>query len=63
AGAVGIVGGFVVFLAPGLLPVGEDLGRLIGFVAVLAGFATLIMRLRPGGDEDDDLGPDDGAVV
>jgi hypothetical protein len=35
---------------------------LIGVGGFLGGFATLIARMRPGGDEDDDL-PGGGAVV
>ena len=34
---------------------------VFGFLAILAGFVTLVCRLRPGDDDDDD--PDDGAVV
>ncbi|WP_419994230.1 hypothetical protein [Streptomyces boninensis] len=35
---------------------------LLGIGGFLGGFATLVMRMRPGGDEDDDL-PGGGAVV
>ncbi|SCL16277.1 hypothetical protein GA0070616_0979 [Micromonospora nigra] len=59
-GVLAVVGGFVLFLSPDLLPVDRGVATLLGFTGVLAGFATLIWRLRPGdGDED----PDDGAVV
>ena len=34
---------------------------LLGFTGILAGFVTLIWRLRPGDEDDHD--PDDGAVV
>ncbi|HYN95936.1 MAG TPA: DUF308 domain-containing protein, partial [Pilimelia sp.] len=63
AGAVAMVVGFVLFLFPDLLPVlGDDVVMIFGFTSVLAGFVTLIWRMRPGTeDEDDD--PDDGAVV
>ncbi|MEV1287900.1 DUF308 domain-containing protein [Micromonospora sp. NPDC049679] len=60
-GVLGIVAGFVLFFFPDLLPVDRGLVILIGFVSVLAGFVTLIWRLRP--DKDDDYDPDDGAVV
>lgn len=59
---VGIVAGFVLFLRPRLLPLDYGLVQLFSFVAVLAGVATLILRMRPGGDEEDQ-DPDDGAVV
>ena len=35
--------------------------ELFGFTGILAGFVTLIWRLRPGDEDDDD--PDNGAVV
>lgn len=61
-GILGIVGGFVVFLFPELLPIDRDVAMLLGFAGILAGFVTLIWRLRPGDDEDD-YDPDDGAKV
>jgi hypothetical protein len=61
-GVLGIIIGFVLFLSPGLLPVDSDLSMLLGFTAILAGFLTLIWRLRPDDDEDD-YDPDDGARV
>ena len=60
-GIAGIVAGLIVFLSPGVLPVGEDTALLLGFCAILTGFVTLIWRLRPGDDEDGDS--DDGAKV
>ncbi|HET8682519.1 MAG TPA: DUF308 domain-containing protein [Micromonosporaceae bacterium] len=60
---VGIVAGLVVFLRPSTLPVNPDLAMFLGFTAVLAGFAALVWRLRPGDDEDAERDPDDGAVV
>lgn len=60
-GIVAIVGGFVLFLFPDLLPADRGITTLLGFTAILAGFVTLIWRLRSGDEEDDD--PDDGAVV
>ncbi|MFI7605073.1 DUF308 domain-containing protein [Micromonospora sp. NPDC049366] len=61
-GVLGMVVGFVLFLFPSLLPVDRPVVTLLGFTGILAGFVTLIWRLRPGGD-DDDRDPDDGAVV
>jgi hypothetical protein len=36
-------------------------GMALGFCVLLAGFVTLVVRLRSGDDEDSD--DDDGAVV
>ncbi|MER7165987.1 DUF308 domain-containing protein [Micromonospora sp. NPDC000207] len=59
-GVLALVLGFVLFVFPTLLPVDRSVVTLLGFTGILAGFVTLIWRLRPG-DADDD--PDDGAVV
>jgi hypothetical protein len=59
-GVLAVVLGFALFLFPTLLPVGRDVAQVIGFTGILAGFVTLVWRLRPG---DDDTDPDDGAVV
>jgi hypothetical protein len=61
-GVLGIVAGFVLFIKPSLLPIDSDVSMLIGFTAILAGFGTLVWRLRPG-DDGDDYDPDDGARV
>jgi hypothetical protein len=61
-GVLGVVGGFLLFLFPTVLPIDSTVSMLFGFTAILAGFVTLIWRLRPGGDEDD-YDPDDGARV
>jgi hypothetical protein len=61
-GVLGIVAGFVLFIKPSLLPIDSDVSMLIGFTAILAGFGTLVWRLRPGDDEDD-YDPSDGARV
>ncbi|WP_229400267.1 DUF308 domain-containing protein [Micromonospora okii] len=61
AGVLAIMVGFVLFLEPSLLPVDSSVVTLFGFTGILAGFVTLIWRLRPGDSEDDD--PDDGARV
>ncbi|WP_422773987.1 DUF308 domain-containing protein [Plantactinospora sp. WMMC1484] len=60
-GALAIVAGFALFLFPHLLPIDRGLVTMLGFAGILTGFVTLIWRLRPGTDPDDD--PDDGAVV
>jgi hypothetical protein len=56
-----IVAGFVVFFNPELLPIDSGIALVLGFGAILAGFATLVWRLRSG--DDDDWDSDDGAVV
>lgn len=61
-GVVGIVGGLILFLKPDLLPIAPSVSLFLGFAAVVAGFGTLVWRLRPGG-EDDDEDPEDGARV
>jgi hypothetical protein len=58
---VGIIGGLIVFLRPDVLPVAEGTAMVVGFIAIVAGFATLVWRLRPG--DSDDIDPDDGARV
>lgn len=58
-----ILAGFILFLWPALLPIGENLARFTGFVACFAGVAVLVWRLRPGTDDDEYRDPDDGAVV
>lgn len=61
-GVLMVVGGLFLVLYPTVLDVGEDLGRLTGIAAFVGGAATLIWRLRPEPDEDDD-DPGNGAVV
>ncbi|BCJ36656.1 hypothetical protein Athai_41590 [Actinocatenispora thailandica] len=61
---LGIAGGLVLCIRPELLSgVGIDdrTGMALGFCVLLAGFVTLVVRLRSGDDEDED--DDDGAVV
>ncbi|MFI7574141.1 DUF308 domain-containing protein [Micromonospora sp. NPDC049497] len=60
-GVLGIVVGFVLFLFPDVLPADRAVVTLLGFTGILAGFVTLIWRLRPG--DEDDRDPHDGAVV
>ncbi|MET7402796.1 DUF308 domain-containing protein [Dactylosporangium sp. NPDC005572] len=58
---LGLVAGLLLLFWPDLLPLGAQTTLFLGFAAVLAGFVTLILRLRPGDEEDDD--PDNGARV
>jgi hypothetical protein len=60
-GAGGIIGGLLIFLRPDILPLDEGTAMILGFIAIVTGFATLVWRLRPGDEEDID--PDDGARV
>ena len=60
-GVLGVVVGFMLFLFPWLLPIDRSAVTLFGFTGILAGFVTLIWRLRPGDEDEDD--PDNGAVV
>ena len=61
AGAlVALVAGLLLFFWPTLLPVSQTTTLFLAFGLVLAGFVTLIWRLRPGDDEDEH---DDGARV
>jgi hypothetical protein len=56
-----ILFGLYLFFDRSLLGVGHNLSMLLGLVGILGGAAGLIMRLRPGTEEDEDH--DDGAVV
>jgi hypothetical protein len=62
-GVIGIIGGLIFFLKPDLLGMDSSVVMMVGFAAVVAGFATLVWRLRPGDDEDGDTDPDHGARV
>jgi hypothetical protein len=62
-GVIGIIGGLIFFLKPNLLGMDSSVVMMVGFAAVVAGFATLVWRLRPGDDEDEDTDPDHGARV
>jgi hypothetical protein len=60
---LGIIGGLAVFLQPELLSfLSPSLSMFLGFTAIVTGFGTLVWRLRPGDDEDDE-DPDQGAKV
>ncbi|GAA1800719.1 hypothetical protein GCM10009682_22920 [Luedemannella flava] len=61
-GVVGILAGLILVLNPDLLSIASGTAMLLGFLAILGGFVTLVLRLRPG-DDDDDIYPDDGARV
>jgi len=66
AAALGIAAigfGLLLFIWPALLPLSGDTVLLLAFGAIVAGFVTLIWRLRPGDDEDDLDDPDDGARI
>jgi hypothetical protein len=60
--SIGIGAGFLLVLWPDLLPIGRDSALLLGFAGIIAGFVTLVWRLRPG-DEEDDVDHGDGAKV
>ncbi len=60
-GIIGIVGGLVLFFWPEILPIDPQFTLLLGFGGILAGFVTLVLRLRAGDADDED--PGDGAVV
>jgi hypothetical protein len=53
--------GLLLLFWPALLPVSEEGALFLAFSAVVIGFVTLILRLRPGDDEEDD--GDNGARV
>jgi hypothetical protein len=63
AAVLAVAAGFVLFLFPHLLPLDPDVVMLFGFTCILAGFITLVWRLRPGDEEDDEDDPENGAVV
>ncbi|GAA4253868.1 hypothetical protein GCM10022255_056320 [Dactylosporangium darangshiense] len=56
-----LTAGLVLLFWPDVLPLGSQAALFLGFAGVLAGFVTLVLRLRPGDEEDDD--PDNGARV
>jgi hypothetical protein len=56
-----IIAGFVLLVFPELFPAERGVTVFLGFAGILGGFVTLVWRMRPGDEEDDD--PDDGAVV
>jgi len=58
---IALAGGLLLFFWPTLLPLSPNTTLFLAFGAVLAGFVTLIWRLRPGDEDDDD--PDNGARV
>jgi hypothetical protein len=62
AAIVAIVAGLGLFFWPTLLPLRQTVAMFLGFSLVCGGFATLVLRMRSGGDEADD-DPDDGAKV
>jgi hypothetical protein len=61
AALVALAVGLLLFFWPTLLPLSPTTTLFLAFGAVLTGFVTLIWRLRPGDEDDDD--PDNGARV
>jgi hypothetical protein len=61
-GVAAIVCGLVLFVWPDLLPMAHNVALVLAFGLIVAGFGTLIWRLRPGDDEDED-DYDDGARI
>ncbi|MEV6929248.1 DUF308 domain-containing protein [Dactylosporangium sp. NPDC051485] len=61
AAVLALAAGLVLLFWPDLLPLGSQTTLFLGFAGVLGGFVTLVLRLRPGDEEDDD--PDNGARV
>lgn len=62
-GVAAIVGGLLLFVWPDLMPLARNTTLVLAFGMIVAGFGTLIWRLRPGDDEDDDYDDDDGARI
>lgn len=62
-GALALLAGLTLVLAPGLGPFGRSDSIMIGFAAMLGGAVALILRLRPGTGPEEDQHPDDGARV
>ena len=58
---IALAAGLVVLFWPDLVPLSSQTTLFLGFAGVLAGFVTLVLRLRPGDEDDDD--PDNGARV
>lgn len=61
-GMLMIVAGLTLVVSPGLIDVGETLGRFTGIVGFLAGAAVLVWRLRPDDPEEEEH-PGNGAVT
>lgn len=58
-GVLFILGGLLLLVRPGIAPLGDTPGRMLGFGVFALGVWLLISRLRPDHSEDDG----DGAVV
>ncbi|MFG2042554.1 DUF308 domain-containing protein [Dactylosporangium sp. NPDC048998] len=61
AGVLALAAGMILLFWPDILPLGSQTTLFLGFAGVLGGFVTLVLRLRPGDEDDDD--PDNGARV
>ncbi len=59
-GVLLVLFGMLLMAVPRLIGLDDRTGLTLGVLAVLAGGALLVLRLREARDED---GPDDGAVV
>jgi hypothetical protein len=56
--------GLLLLVSPGWLGVGDTYGLPLGLVAIAAGLGWLVLRLWPDAPHaDDDVYPDDGAVL
>jgi hypothetical protein len=56
--------GLLLLVSPGWLGVGDTYGLPLGLVAIAAGLGWLVLRLWPDAPQaDDDVYPDDGAVL
>ncbi|WP_199042124.1 hypothetical protein [Glycomyces salinus] len=58
-GVLFLLGGLLLFVRPGIAPLGDGTGRALGIVVFVLGVWLLISRLRPDQSEDDG----DGAIV
>ncbi|MFI5838506.1 DUF308 domain-containing protein [Catenuloplanes sp. NPDC051500] len=57
---LGLFAGFVMFVFPSVLPIDHNYVMFLGLTSIIAGFVTLVWRLRTDHDDDE---PGDGAVV
>ncbi len=55
--------GVVLLFWPGLIGIDQELSMILGACGIIGGFIGLVLRLRDGTEEDEEIDPDDGAVV